>query len=209
MKISFTRGKQNKIHISVDGEYKFTVDAEYWFLTPYCRISEITGSEECEKFMTETGSRYAFISGLRVLSYGDNSRRDLYQKLIRKGHKAEYVNNALDTMEEYGYINDKRYAENTADRLVRTKHMSKSGIKSELFRKGISPEIIEETLEKLEVDPVTEIRALIQKKYTRYLGDEKGMQKIIAALRRLGYPWSDIKSALSEELNDTEAQFDD
>ena len=44
---------------------------------------------------------------------------------------------------------------------------------------------------------------------TRYLGDEKGTQKIIAALRRLGYPWSEIKSAMSEELSDTEAQFDD
>ena len=209
MKISFTHGKQNKIHISVDGEYKFTVDAEYWFLTPYYRMSEINGEEECEKFMTEIGSRYAFISGLRVLSYGDNSRRDLFRKLSRKGHKAEYIDNALDTMEEYGYINDRRYAENAADRLVRTKHMSKSGIKSELFRRGISSEIIAETLEKLEVDPSAEIRALIKKKYTKYLGDEKGIQKITAALRRLGYSWSDIKSAMSEELSDTEAQFDD
>lgn len=209
MKISYTKGRENKIHISVDGEYKYTVDAEYWFLTPYYRMTEITDSDECEKFRSEIGSRYAFVSGLRILSYGDNSRRDLYLKLLRKGHGAECINSALDTMEECGYINDRRFAAAVADRLIRTKHMSKAGIRSELFRRGISSDIIEETLEETELDPVSEIVSLINKKYLRYIDDEKGIQKITAALRRLGYSWSEIKSGLNEVLTETEAEFDD
>ncbi len=207
MKISYSKGKQNKIHVSVDGEYRFTVDAEYWFLTPYYRLSEIKDGEESDKFLTEVGSRYAFISGLRLLSYADNSRRDLFRKLTRKGHSPEYVNNALDKLEEIGYVDDTRYAENTVDRLLRTKHMSKSGIKSELFKKGIDGEIIEKVLSETEIDAESEIDALIKKKYYRFLSDDKGLKKTVAALQRLGYPWSEIKSAIRKYVENNE-EFD-
>ena len=177
MKISYSKGKQNKIHVSVDGEYRFTVDAEYWFLTPWYRLDEIKDGEESEKFLTEVGSRYAFVSGLRLLSYADNSRRDLFRKLTRKGHDPAYVNNA------------------------------RSGIKSELLRKGIGAEIIQDVLERLEIDPAKEIEALIEKKYYRYLTDEKGLRKTVAALQRLGYSWSDIKSAI-RKYTDGREEFD-
>ena len=207
MKISYSKGKQNKIHVSVDGEYRFTVDAEYWFLTPWYRLDEIKDGEESGKFLNEVGSRYAFVSGLRLLSYADNSRRDLFLKLTRKGHSPEHVNSAIDKLEELGYVSDMRFAENTADRLLRTKHMSRSGIKSELLRKGIGAEIIQDVLERLEIDPAKEIEALIEKKYHRYLTDEKGLRKTVAALQRLGYSWSDIKSAI-RKYTDGREEFD-
>ena len=46
MKISASSGKQNKIHISCDGEYTFTVDAEYWFSSPYHSMSVIENEED-------------------------------------------------------------------------------------------------------------------------------------------------------------------
>lgn len=209
MEISYSQGKQNKIHVSVDGEYMFTVDAEYWYTCPYCRVKEITDSAECDKFFTEIGSRYAFISGLRLLSYSDNSRKELKLKLLNKGHKPQYVERALDNLEEYGYINDVRFARNKADFLIRRKHMSKNGIKSELLRHGISSDVIGEVLEELELDPVEDIAALLSTKYKRYLNDEKGMRKTVAGLQRLGYGWSDIKTALDRYSPDTEDNYCD
>lgn len=207
MKISYSKGKQNKIHVSVDGEYRFTVDAEYWFLTPYYRLDEIKDGEESEKFIAEVGSRCAFVSGLRLLSYADNSRRDLFLKLTRKGHSPEHVNSAIDKLEELGYVDDRRYAENTADRLLRTKHMSAKGIKSELFRKGIDAAVIDAVIEEAAIDPARELEALIEKKYARFLSDEKGMRKTVSALQRLGYSWSDIKAAI-RKYTDGKEEFD-
>ena len=145
----------------------------------------------------DIGSRYAFISGLRMLSYGDNSRRELTRKLVSKGHKPEYAEAALNKLEEYGYINDLRYAQYMVDRLSQTKKMSKRGIRSELLQKGVNRDIVEQILEETEFDPVEDITALIQKKYVRYLDSEKGIKKIISALQRLGYGWSDIQAALN------------
>ena len=196
MKISASAGKRNKIHISVDGDYKFTVDGEYWYACPYCNKTEIKGEREQEKFLADIGSRSAFISALSILSYGDNSRRTLQTKLVMKGHKKEYVACALDKLEEYGYVNDRRYAENLARRLLETKHMSKAGIKRELAAKGVERSLADEIASSLEADPVEEISALLETKYRRYLADEKGLKKTVSALKRLGYGWSDIKSAL-------------
>ncbi len=202
MKITYSEGKQNKVHISVDGEYMFTVDAEFWYSCPWCRVTEIEDGEKQDEFLNDVGSRYAFISGLRILSYGDNSRKELSVKLMSKGHKSEYVAIALDKLEEYGYINDNRYARYLTDRLIRVKHMSRNGIRSELLRKGISREIAEITLEETEFDAVQDICTLLETRFRKNLGDEKGVKRTVAALQRLGYGWSDIKTAMREcEVN--------
>ena len=91
MKISVSKGKQNKIHISCDGEYMFTVDAEYWFSSPYHGKNNIEDEEELTAFFEAVGSRCAFIAGLRLLSYRDHSRKELITKLCQKGHKREYA----------------------------------------------------------------------------------------------------------------------
>jgi len=209
MKITFSTGRMDKIHISVDGEYRFTIDSEFWYTCKWRNIKEITDTEECDEFFKDIGSRYAFISGLRLLGYSDNSRKELRLKLVNKGHKPEYVDIALDNLENYGYINDMRFAENKADYLIRRKHMSKNGIKSELLRRGVSREIVNQVIESLELDPVEEITQLLTTKYRRYLDDEKGRKRIISGLQRLGYGWSDIKTALGRYNSDTEDDFYD
>ena len=201
MKIEANSGKQNKIHILCDGEYKFTVDAEYWFSCPYHGVKNIDNEEELAAFFEAVGSRCAFISGLRFLSYRDHSEKELVNKLIQKGHKKEHSESACEKLKEYGYINDERYAENLAASLLERKGMSVRGIKSELFKKGISREIADNVTEKLDINPILRIIDLLNTKYSRSLSDEKGVKRTVASLQRLGYRWSDINSALR--------QFDD
>ena len=146
MKISVNVGKQNKIHILCDGEYKFTVDAEYWFSSPY-HGTEIINDEEQAAFFDAVGSRCAFIAGLRLLSYRDHTEKELVLKLVQKGHKKDYAQNAVQKLKEYKYIDDERVAEIYARDLFERKGMSINSIISELCRKGIPREIALETVE--------------------------------------------------------------
>ena len=203
MKISAEKGKQNKIHIICDGEYTFTVDAEYWFSSPYCSKMEIDYEEQAA-FLDAVGSRCAFIAGLRLLSYRDHSEKELVIKLVQKGHKKIYAENAVEKLKEYRYVDDERVAEIYAKDLFERKGMSVNGIVSELCRKGISREIAVNTAEKLDNEPILRIIDLLNTKYSRYLNDEKGIRKTVAALERLGYRWSDINSALRQHQIETE-----
>ncbi len=204
MKITAEKGKQNKIHVHCNGEYAFTVDAEYWFSSPYCTVKEINDDEELAAFYDAVGSRSAFIAGLRLLSYRDHSEKEMVQKLVLKGHRKSYAVNAVEKLKEYRYIDDERVAEVYAKDLFERKGMSINGIVSELCRKGISREIACIAAEKLDNDPILRIIDLIDKKYHRYLNDEKGVKKTVAALQRLGYRWSDINSALRQYQIETE-----
>jgi regulatory protein len=209
MEISYKPGKMNKIHISIDGEYKYTVDAEYWYSCPWHGINIIDDPQKQTEFFKDIGSRYAFISGLRLLSYGDNSRKALRRKLVTKGHVPEYTDIALDKLEEYGYINDKRFSRSLRDKLINSKHMGKYAIKQELLRRGVDRAIIDDVLEEVEFDSVESIITLLNTKYAKCLNDEKGRRKTVAGLQRLGYNWSDIKTALSRVGSEREEFSDD
>ena len=208
MKITANPGKQNKIHILCDGEYSFTVDAEYWYSSPYCGINNIDDEAELAAFLEAVGSRCAFIAGLRLLSYRDHSEKELINKLVQKGHKKEYAESAVQKLKEYGYINDERYAQSLAENLVERKGLSVAGVKNELFRKGISKEIVNNVVESLDFDPILHIIDLLNTKYSRYLSDEKGIKRTVASLQRLGYRWSDICAALRRIETETEDIYD-
>lgn len=207
MKISFDKGKQNKIHISCDGEYMFTVDAEYWFSSPYHGRETIEDGEELTAFYEAVGSRCAFIAGLRLLSYRDHSSRELITKLVQKGHKRQYSEVAVEKLSEYGYVNDERYASYLASSLFERKGMNSNAIRIELLRKGIPREISDNVVESLDIDPVLRIIDLLNTKYSRKISDEKGVKRTVASLQRLGYKWSDINTAfrrLEIETEDTD-----
>lgn len=203
MKITAEKGKQNKIHISCDGEYTFTVDAEYWFSSPY-HGRECINDEELTAFYEAVGSRCAFIAGLRLLSYRDHSAKELINKLVQKGHKREYSVNAVEKLEEYGYVNDERYARFLAESLSERKGMNTRAVKSELLRKGVSKEIADNIAETLDFDPILRIIDLLNTKYARKISDEKGVKRTVASLQRLGYKWSDINSAFRRLEIETE-----
>ena len=204
MKITAEKGKQNKIHISCDGEYKFTVDAEYWFSCPYHGISEINDDQELTAFFEAVGSRCAFIAGLRLLSYRDHSVKELINKLVMKGHNRNYSEIAAEKLREYGYLNDERYARFMAESLVERKGMSVRAVRTELLSKGISKEIADNITENLDFDPILRIIDLLNTKYSRKISDEKGIKRTVASLQRLGYKWSDINTAFRRLEIETE-----
>ena len=204
MKITVSKGKQNKIHISCDGVYMFTVDAEYWYSSPYFNKESIDNDEELAAFYEAVGSRCAFIAGLRILSYRDHSAKETVTKLVQKGHKRDYAESAVEKLKEYGYINDERYAKYLSESLLERKGMNIRAIKTELIQKGISKEIADNVTESLDFDPILRIIELLNTKYARKISDEKGVKRTVASLQRLGYKWSDINSAFRRLEIETE-----
>ena len=65
------------------------------------------------------------------------------------------------------------------------------------MKKGIDKHLAEEIVSELESDPVQQIQALLETKYSRNLEDEKGIQRTINGLRSMGFSWYDIKDAMS------------
>ena len=180
----------------IDGELAFTLDSRV-LLDEGIKKGVHLDDEELHSLVIKSQQRRAKEKALYLLGFRDHSRKELFDKLRRTEDEqaAEY---AVEKMEELHFINDERYTVRLAEQLINVKRLSKRAAAQKLYQKGIDRELIDEVLENIELDPKDNIRELVQKKYMRYLNDEKGRKKTAAALQRMGYSWGDIKSVLSE-----------
>ena len=198
MKITAKQGRGTKIHIHIDGEYLLTVDEDFWYSSGYVSGDEIDDGD-LVAFKEAAGSRLAFNSAMFSLDMRDHSEREIRQKLSRK-YDEQSVDTAVEKLLDLGLINDRRYAELLTRELFERKKYGKNRVRSELYRKGIASETVNEVLEEYEnenePDNVQTIVDIIRKKYYNKLVDEKSRQRVVAALVRLGYSFSDIRQAM-------------
>ncbi|MDO4406427.1 MAG: regulatory protein RecX [Eubacteriales bacterium] len=214
MKLTAKPGKGEKIHLSLDGEYIATVNADYWFTCGIKSGSEVT-PEQLEELLTESARRKMMNKALDLLSMRDYSRRELSDKLVTKawekkeqkdmdlGSLKQQASDICDRLEELGLLNEERFARSYVDELIRRKHLSKSGLKTALIQKGVQRDIIETVLEEVDVDPVEQVRELLATKFkNRDLSDEKQKTRTVNALLRLGYRYNEIHAAMGEWMED-------
>ncbi|MBQ6873670.1 MAG: regulatory protein RecX [Clostridia bacterium] len=195
MLLTYEKGRADKIHISIDGTYTMTVDATYWYGLGIKNKTEIN-EEELAQLKSRVNSRRAFNKAIELISRREHSRKEIVTKLTQRGF-AEVAEDVADELERLDYLDDERFAGMYAKELKQRKSMGKRRIAQELYLKGISRDIIEIVTEEINESPVEEIIEIINRKYLRYLGDEKGRTRTVNALVRLGYGYSDIKNALN------------
>lgn len=128
---------------------------------------------------------------LYLLGLKDYSRKEIEDKLKRKEFDESVISSVCDKLEQYGYIDDERYAEHLIE-----KYSAKAGekkIRWELTRRGIDRSIIEEKLDLLsEEDLQDSLYALFCKMYK----GEETKQKVFRSLASKGYEFESIKKAL-------------
>lgn len=200
MILSVKQGNGNKIHIYVDDEYRATVDSDYWYSEKYRNLKEIN-EEELTELLNAVSFRRAYNKGLDFLSRRPYGTKELIKKLCEKGHEKISAEKACERLTELGLLNDEEFARILANDLLNRKNYSIKRIKQELIFRGIDREIVENTVELLDNDPVSRIIILVKKKYINKIDDEKGRKRTIDALMRRGYSYSDIKTALNT-IND-------
>lgn len=196
MIIKIEPAKGGKLSLFADDEYVMTVDPDTWYSLDYSDGDEIS-EDEFEKLRFLIDSRKAYAQALRFLTLRAHSADELYKKLIKK-HLPECAEFAVEKCRDLGFIDDEDFAVRYADELASRKHYGPSRIKNELYAKGIDREIIENVINSLDFDYSQCIIEIIEKKYSDCLNDEKGKRRMISGLMRLGYNYSDIKSALSD-----------
>lgn len=196
MKLSVKPGKGNKIHIFVDDEYTATVDSDYWYSEKYRNITEID-ERELTELLGAVGFRRAYNKGLDFLSRRPYGTAELIKKLCEKGHEKEYALRAAERLTELGLLNDEEYARILSNDLFDRKGFSKKRVVQELVFRGIDREIAQNAAEALDNNAENRIILLVRKKYMNKISDEKGRRRTVDALIRLGYSYSDIRSALN------------
>lgn len=211
MKITdISQTKKGRFAISVDGEFVFSLHMDI-FIPARVKVGDDLTVQELEELRKASDLKITKERALRLLGTKGYTTKALYDKLLRYADE-EAAEAATVRMAELGLLDDADYAMRCARDLYNLKHFSKRRIVQELKHRGIDSELAETAAEQFDEDEAADkLKELIERKYMRYLHDEKGRTKITGALARLGYGYEDIKTAIreaaetAENAEDTEA----
>lgn len=168
--------------------------------------------EELRKIVYASNFRRAYQRALFLLDYRDYSAKEMTEKLI-KTYKSETLCSAvLKKLKENGFIDDVRYAERMARKLVEIRKFGCRRAEREIMLKGIDKFTAEDALAVYDDRFSENLMELLKTKHSRYLtdsSDRKSIEKVKNALVRYGYDFSDINRAVKEYFENSIYEEDD
>lgn len=131
------------------------------------------------------------------------SRKELADKLNRKGIAPDTAEEAVEWLTSLGAVDDAAYAG------VVARHYAASGygpgrVRQELQKRGVPRELWDDALSQLP-DSADAIDGFLKKKLGGRTPDRAALKKLSDALLRRGFSWSDIRPALNrlgEEIDE-------
>ena len=153
----------------------------------------------------ESNSRYsAKMRAVRIVSASNVSKRDLENRLIRKGESEQQAKAAVEWLEDLNLLDDANTARQIVESCIR-KGYGLGRAKQALYEKQIPKHLWEEVLEDYP-DQTDRIVDFLRSKL-RDPDDPKQVKRGIDAALRRGHSYGDVKRAL--EKIGTESDFEE
>lgn len=162
--------------------------------------------EEFARLGVEAGKMSAKMRAVRIVSASSVSKRDLEQRLVRKGEDPEQARAAVEWMSDLHLVDDRA----TAEQVVRSCISKGYGLqraKQALYEKQIPKAYWDEVLEDYP-DQLGKIQDFLRARLDAD-SDEKQKKRAIDALIRRGHSYGAIKKAMDALSFETEDVFED
>ena len=169
------KGELRRYHIEVGGEL---------------------ANESEEEIRKEILPKRAKLRSMNLLKNREYTEKQLRDKLRQGGYPEAAVEEAVQYVKSFRYVDDVSYAEHYI--LCHLSDKSGQRIRMDLLRKGISKEIIDQQMERLgsKEDEAVLLSELLKKKhYSPDMAVEE-QRKIFAFLLRKGFQGEDIREAM-------------
>lgn len=194
---------RQKFQIELDGQPAFVLYKGE--LSRYhIQKDEELPQEIYEELVGQVLTKRAKLRAMHLLEKMDRTRAELKKKLEQSGYPTKAVEEALEYVESFHYIDDVRYAARYIE--FQKSKKGKARLKMELLQKGISAEIVARALEEAEeqMDTKETIRRMLQSK-RKGEGplEEKEKQRLYGFFMRKGFSSSEILSVF-REISDKE-----
>ena len=186
------KGKKAMYSVFLDGNFACSLD-EYSIYKHQLMVGMDIEKQTLEEVQQECMQDSAFNACLDLLSKMLKTKKQITEYLQKKGYLPKIIQSVINKLEEYGYINDKYYAESFVN--FKANSSGRYKIKNELKQKGVSDDIIEETLNTLEnQDDVIANIAL------KYIKNKERTPEMFAKLSRhlagKGFMWDEINNVI-------------
>ena len=213
--ISLQARDNNRVNVSVDGVYSFSLDiAQVTDLN--LKVGRELSDGELEELQEESQFGKLYMRALEYCLRRPHSVKEVRDYLWRKTQPAlrkrqtgmnnpvvyseRVASRVLRKLQQKAYVDDEAFARWWVENRQLSKGVSRRKLTAELRSKGVHSDIIAQTLEKTDRTDEQELRKVIAKKHRRYAGDR---QKFVQYLVRQGFSYDGVVSTLNdvEEVN--------
>lgn len=134
-----------------------------------------------------------------LLQKQDRTEKQLRDKLRENGYSEDIIEEAIDYVMSYHYVDDERYAANYVH--FNQERKSKTQLKVDLMQRGVSTEQIEQALEEELTVTSEELihRWLTKKHYDASTADDSARRKMYQFLLRKGFRADEIMRCMRIE----------
>ena len=162
--------------------------------------------EEKAQLLTAAGKMSAKMRAVRIVSAASVSKRDLEERLVRKGEDPEQAREAVQWMEDLHLVDDRNTAEAVVHSCI-SKGYGLQRAKQALYEKRIPKQYWEEVLE----DYPDQNERIEKFLLSRLDGDsdQKQIKKAVDALIRRGHSYGTIRRVLNNLSFDSDDYIED
>ena len=196
-KIEVQKNHKDRVNIFVDDEYytsMFLDTAVKYGIKKDLEIDE----DVLKKYLIESEQNLAFNKAFKYMDSSLKTTKQMRDYLKKKGYDGLIINNVIEKLKEYNYINDKAFAESYVS-TYKTKY-GINMIKNKLLQKGVSKEIVDEVLVEFESEEQIIDKLLIKKLGNKSL-DKDVTAKCVRFLAGRGFSFDEINSAIKRQKN--------
>ena len=136
---------------------------------------------------------------LRLITIKDRTEKEIRGKLSEKGFEENIIEDEIAFLKDYGYIDDASYVKHITNDAINLKKWGKLRIRTELFKRGIDRETVDNTLADAFFEDCTD--KIAQQLESRFknsdLSNLKERTRIFNYFLRRGYTAEEIKGAIN------------
>ena len=157
---------------------------------------------EFEEMMSENEKKLAKQKALKTLSMANKTKKELVLKLKQSKFSTEAIDYAMTFVDKYDFIDEENIAKTLVEGKYSKKRYSKRAMISKLRQKGISSDVIGDSVKDIGNDEKFENAMYFAQKKLRTIRDDdkyKVRNKLMSALSYRGFSY-DIIKRVSEDL---------
>lgn len=158
--------------------------------------------KEFEEMMSENEKKLAKQKALKTLSMANKTKKELILKLKQSKFSTEAIDYAMTFVDKYDFIDEENIAKTLVEGKYSKKRYSKRAMISKLRQKGISSDVIGDSVKDIGDDEEFENAMYFAQKKLRSIRDDdkyKVRNKLMSALSYRGFSY-DIIRRVSEDL---------
>ncbi len=192
-----------RVMVDIDGTFAFAV-TRLLAAKHHLQVGLTLAETDLDALLAAAEVERATDSALHFLAYRPRSTREVTDRLRRRGYSDPAIDGAIEKLRGWRYLDDQEFARFWVENRLEYRPSGSRRLRQELRQKGVDGEVVDQTIEAVEVDELPAAIELARKRVERLRGLDPIVRRrrLAGFLQRRGYGWDVVKPVIDQVLGE-------